>query len=856
MRLHVDLEAEELIRGGMEPDEARRQASISFGGLQRATEDAMDEGSVRWLAGARRDVRIAARALLRQKTFAITATLAMALAIAVNTTMFSMLDAMINPSIGAREPERLFYIQYFGDPRHRVDFTANERAVDAAVGAQDGYTAISSTTNAAAERGGHVTAANVASVRVNFFPTIGVTPLAGRLIPGADLASSSSSIVISTRLRAALFSEAETSVGATIVVDGATYTIIGVIERYGAFGPLDYDAWTFAPPNAILYGKLIRLNGGTTLEQTQRRLDLLAAQLALQASEPTKDTRFYLQPVLRQFHASRFHYALIGSGLAILLVACTNLANLQLARGLTRSAELAVRASLGASRQQIVTQLVLECGLLSVVALCLALVFAIIGNAILRATIPPSVAEFVVQPHGSWRMVAFASFAAVVCLLAIGLLPAIRVSRVDLNTLLKGRAGTGAHKSNRRLYGILVVVQIALTLPLVSAAALLSREAARTADIHTLVREWIGYDPTPLIRVAVTLPRGNASQKLSLADKADEIVRHARAVPGVVDAAVVEAAYTTNSAITVDDPDGALREISAPTWSYNVVSAGYFRTFGLPLRAGHGFEEGRPDQPLGVVDERSVAFLWPRSNATGRLIKMARASTDSMSFRVVGVVGNLLTPDARDRQNAVSMTRMGSVYRLISSRDSITLFQRRQTIQLVARTSGNAADVAEPLRQALRSVSATTPLVTLYADYLGIPRLHITSRFFAGIFTTFAVLALGLSLLGVYAIVAQSVLDRQREVAVRIALGATSSSIVHALVREGNVLVLAGIALGLFLTKETVGWIAQFLQEDELYNAPFFGAVCVALFVITVAAALLPAIRATRLDPMQVLRAE
>ncbi|MEP6620788.1 MAG: ABC transporter permease [bacterium] len=859
MRLHVELETEELVRGGMPLEEARRQAAIAFGGLQRVTEDALDEGSVRWLDGARRDVRIAMRALLRQKTFAITATLAMALAIAVNTTMFSMLDGMINPTVGVREPERVFYIQYFGDPRHKVDFAASQRAIDATVGTRDGYTGISGNGNVstAAERGGHVAAARVARVRENFFPTLGVTPLAGRLTPGSDLASSTSSIVISARLRAALFNETEASVGASIIVDGETYTVIGVVERFEAFDPLDYDAWTFAPPNVVLSGRLVRLQTGTTLEQTQQRLDVLAAQLALAASEPTKDTRFYLKPVLRQFHANRFHYALIGSGLAILLVACTNLANLQLARGLTRGAELAVRSSLGASRRQIVTQLVLECGLLSAVALGLALLFAVVGNAVLRATIPPTVGEFVVQPHGSWRMVAVASLAAVVCLLAIGLLPAIRVSRIDLNALLKGRAGTGAHQSNRRLYGLLVVVQIALTLPLVCAAALLSREAARTADMQSLVHDWLGYDPTPLVHVGLTVPKATTpGQMISLADKTDEVVSRARTVPGVVDAAIVGIGYTMNSALTVDDPDGALREVAAPIWRYNVVSVGYFKTFGLPFLAGHGFEEGRFELPLGIVDARTAAYLWPRSVATGRLIKMARAHTDSVSFRVVGVVGDLLTPEARDRQAAVSLSRVGSVYRLITARDSIPLFRRPQSLQLVVRTTGNPAAVAELLRQRLRPVSASTPLVTPYTDYLGIPRLHVTSRFFAAIFTTFAALALGLSLLGVYAIVAQSVIDRQREVAVRIALGATSKSIVYTLIREGNVLVLAGVALGLFLTKETVGWIAQFLQEEELYNAPFFAAMCIALFAITVAAALLPAIRATRLEPMQVLRAD
>jgi ABC-type antimicrobial peptide transport system permease subunit len=196
------------------------------------------------------------------------------------------------------------------------------------------------------------------------------------------------------------------------------------------------------------------------------------------------------------------------------------------------------------------------------------------------------------------------------------------------------------------------------------------------------------------------------------------------------------------------------------------------------------------------------------------------------------------------------------VFRLITEQDSLTLAKYRRPLTMMVRVSGNPPAVAEGIRRAMRGSSDVPPSVMVHTESLGIPRTRLVTRFIAGLFTVFGVIALGLSALGVFAIVSQSVTDRKREVAVRISLGAPPRRIVHALLREGNVLVLAGIAIGLFLTKETVGWIEVFLGHVDLYSAPFFGAMCIALFVAMVSAALMPAVRATRLHPMEVLRAE
>jgi putative ABC transport system permease protein len=856
MRHHLELETEELVRNGVPANEAQRQAAIAFGGVQQRKEEAIEDSTFWWLDTLRRDVRISARTLLRHPTFAITATLALALAIAVNTSMFSVLDAMINPKVGVRNPEQLYHIRYFGHFGRRLGYSAPDRAL-----ASGGKT-YSSVTGArgylgtgAVERGDLIRRAGVLIVRPNFFETLGVAPLEGTLSPPADPVAASATVIISHRLRAQLFREGESPVGQSIDIDGTARRVIGVATQYGASSALNTDIWMFPPPGMELMAGIIRLRDGVTEDDANRELTILASRIALGEGEKTTDARFALTPFKHQFEFQRFHYALIGAGIAVLLVACTNLANLQLARGLGRASELAMQSALGASRRQIVTQLMVESGVLAVAATALSLVLAFAGNAAIRATIPPNIGGYVVEPQTSWRMGVFAAIVAVLSLVLVGLAPAIRVSRVDLNSLLKSRAGTGAHRTNRRTYGALVITQIALTLPLVCAAVLLSRSAIRLGSPEYRKQDQYGFDTRPIIFVTYVLPLTDA--KIPIAEIAGSLVSQARGVQGVSDAAVRIQAELHNGAVSVDDNDGSVREIQAPGHGYDIVSPSYFRTMGLPLERGHDFAEGGHAEPLVVMDRGSGWYLWPRSAPIGRSVKLGEMHSGLPWIKVVGIVGDSLSEEARQIRRMVDTLQVNHVYRVLTLNDSLPQSKYPLFLQLIVRANQDPQRVASRLRHAPHGVETIRPpVVASFDDSRGIPERVAVLRFIAGLFTTFGVLALGLSALGVYGIVAQSVTDRKREVAVRISLGATTKQIIHALIREGNVLVLAGVAIGLYMTKETIGWLGSFLGEVDMANALLFGALCVALFCAMVLSALIPAFRATKLDPMQVLRAE
>jgi putative ABC transport system permease protein len=851
LRMHLELEAEDLIRRGLPADEAHRQAAIAFGGLQQVKEAALERSTFQWLRDLRRDARIAARTLARQRTFAITAILALGLAIAVNTTMFSVVDAMLHPPTALRHPERLATIRYWGVSRLRLDPTEGDRALREGGATYASFSAHRWSGQLSVERGGSGQLATSLVARANFFETLDAAPTEGRLVPGQDLASVASSVVISERLRAQLFPDRVSAVGERVLIDGSPLSVIGVVRRSNDVG-LDADLWRFAPDDDFRSATVLRLRAGEMFESAERELALMAARLAQAGGEPTSTVRVQLKPLSRQFSAKREHFALLGATLAVLLVACTNLGNLQLARGLGRAGELAVRASLGATRKQIVAQLVLESAVLVATGLLLSLLFSYAANAWVRASIPPEVGDYTIIPKADSRMLLFAMGAAVVSVVTTGFAPALHVSRLDLNTLIKSRTGTGEHRRRRPLYGGLVALQIGLTMPLVFTAVFLARQSWDfTRDDYYFNK--LGYDPRPLVTVLATIgpvEKGGPS----LADLMADLVRRARALPGVTNATASLQAPTVGHALTVDGPDGALREVGTPNFSYKFVTPGYFETFGLAVAKGRAFPDGLHAASAVIVDEFTAAYLWPYADPVGRRIRFGPARSAEPWVPVEGVLANRMSGEAREIAAINMGSRVNAAYRVISVDDTLPSRTGMASLTLTLRAQRDPSTVAVVARRAMHGVGVRAPLVVPTLEWMGLAKQVAAARFGAMIASVFALIAIGLSALGVYGVVVQAAADRRREVAVRVSLGATSRQIVRALIRDGNVFVLAGLLLGQVLTVVVARWLG--VAEAFESRGLLFGGIIASLFVIMALAGLLPAYRATLLDPMEVLRAE
>jgi putative ABC transport system permease protein len=824
----------------------------------------------------RSTLRIALRTLARHRGFTAVAIVSLAVAIALNTTMYSALDAMLDPRINARQPDLIYSLRYYGDYRRKLSPDDVEKALRAGMRGYEGVTGFRGYTNfwrqvPIAENGSRYQRVQPFVVRSDFFDFLGSQPREGRTFLARD--EGELNAVISDRLAAKLFPD-ESPVGRSLLLEGIGYTVIGVVERNSTFTPLAGDIWILrsagTPPVQI---GLIRFREKINQYDINDQLKVIAAQLALAVGEKPSQVGFRgLQFVLRHYTIASFHLALVGAVAAVLLVACANLANLQLARGLARSRELALRSAVGASRRQLVGHLLLESALLALGGLALGLVLTLWGVHVMRASVPPVMAGVIIEPQTSWRMFVFAAGAALVCLFLVGLVPALHVSKVDPDTLLKAGSGTGANREHRKRYGVMVVAQIGFALPVLIGAIVVFRAALKIHDHSHFVRNVYGYDPAPIVAANVPIAPSEGSTVVRIADAAAELKSRAQSVSGVVDAAAYYTRRPVGNMVMVDDANGYLREEMAHQWDYRMVSPSYFRVFGRSMAQGRDFEEGEFDGSGVIMDARSAKFLWKNENPIGRAIKFGNAQSKESWHRVIGIVGDMRDTFAIRRTDPYANYRLNQVYRVITPTDSIALrtirpglatvplaiAQLRATLTIYARARGNTELAAVRLQRELRSMrSADGPSAVPLEDELGISTWRIRQDFVASLFSTFALLGLGLVAIGVYGIVSHSVAERRRELAVRISLGATARNILHSVLREGNVLILAGVAIGLLFTKYTVLWLGSYFGgEHDGYNAPLFALIAAFLFGIAAFAAFVPAWRATRIDPVEALRHE
>ncbi len=805
------------------------------------------------------DLRIAVRSFARHRGFSLVAVLSLGLAIALNTTMYSVLDAMLDPRVDVSHPEDLYSLYAFGDRFGRISAKQRADLLRSASGVIVATTAVNTRFDGAMLEHGHrLRRGTVATVAPNIFQFLGVRPAQGRSFAEADYTDFSSPVVIGATVAAALF-PFDSPVGASITIDGEAHPIIGVVERASQLPGSAYDVWMLPAPTiplASLPMNVARLRSGLTLKQAQPTIDELNRRFgmfAAAAGEPSKGAGFLLKPIeFRQFHLAGFHFALIGAVLAVLLIACANLANLQLARGLGRSRELALRAALGATRRDIIAQLLLESGLLAGAGLAFGLVATLWANKLLEAHIPPSVADWVIAPQTSCRVFAFGIAACVVCVVIIGLVPALHVSRADPNELLKSGAGTGANASNRRKYSLMIALEMGLALAVLSGTALVVRSAFAYDTYDT------GFDVKPLARAWMfnRVPRAT----MRYIDVQNDILSRVKAVADVADAAVSTGGFFAGLHVAAVDAHGDKREYPARMQGYSIVSPTYLRTMGIPIIQGHDFADGTASVGEVIIDQQTALFLWPDGHAIGNQIKLGADSSRAPWLRVIGVSGMTHSHFAQheiDNPHAPPPHALGAIYYRPALSDTFVTNRNGYFNTLVVRAERDP----QHLPLALRRTFATLPSSWMsnaesMEDAIGLRTLRESHDFIAHIFQLFTLLALGLAALGIYGVVAHSVAERRREIGVRIALGADGRRILRAVLREGNAVALGGVAVGLLFTKYTMKWLYSFSFDGDEYDAPLFAAMAAVLFIVAVAAALGPALRATRIDPVEAMRSE
>ena len=801
------------------------------------------------------DLRYGVRMLLKHPGFTSIAILTLALGVGANTSIFSVVNALILRPLPYPDAERLMWVEEVsktnpGTPAyggHFLDWQQHSQSLDGIAQFEGGIRTLSGA--------GEPDRVDVGTISASLLPILGVQPLQlGRnFSPEEDKRGAARVAILSDNLWRDRYNGDRDIAGKTITLNDEVFTVVGVLPETFRFSshfdvcvPLALDPQQELTGESRSYQSTIaRLKPGLTIEQARLELDSL-----LQRYESTRpdgkwrfdDSRTRLVPLHEHLlgDTSRPLLVLLGAVGLILLIACANVANLLLARAVTRQKELAIRTALGASRLRLVRQMLTECLLLAVGGGAAGLLLAswlttLLGTLNSTATIGEmaGVAAITID----LRVLGFTLLITLLTGLLFGLLPAIRLSRPDVNVALKeGGHAQGLH--GRRLRGALMVSEVALAILLLVGAGLLIRSFVKLLDVDP------GYRADNLLTARLQLPP-RYSEQFRRVQFYEQTLQRLEALPGVQAVGVTSHLPLTNynlgGNVRVEGrvkPEGE-QETSAPIAS---VNPDYFRAMGIGLRAGRVFTDldGKGAPSVAVLSEALARELFPDDDPLGKRLVIAAAGGESTT--VIGVVQDI-------RHQGLDQQIDLACY--LSFRQT-----PRPGVALLLRTGGDPRSLTTAVRAAVREVDPALPVFQIMTMNERLSNSVGARRFNLMLLGAFAGLALLLAGVGVYGVISYVVTGRTHEIGIRMALGAQSSDVLGLFIRQGMTLVLLGVGLGLFgafaLTRVMTGLLFAVGAKDPVT----FAAVAVLLSLIALLACYIPARRAARVDPLIALRHE
>jgi putative ABC transport system permease protein len=803
------------------------------------------------------DLRFALRQLRKSPGFTLIAVLTLALGIGANTAIFSVIYAVLLRPLPYPEGDRLMIITETdaNQPQISVSFPDyldwrrdNTTFENIAVSRRESYN-LSGLQGRAPEQisGGLVTA--------NFFKVIGLTPQLGRVFTEEeDRVGGPLVAVISDRLWQRVFSRDPNVLGRSVNFGNQPYTIIGVMppqmfspRTVEVWFPLmrrtDDQMWQTRDNHPGLFG-WGRLKNGVTTEQALNELKQIAARLAKQYPDSNSAVSVTVTPLLENqvgdYRASL--NLLLGAVALVLLIACANLANLLAARGAARAREFAVRAAVGASRWQIIRQLLIESVVLALVGGTLGLCLAAWGRDLLVALSPAGVPRFKDLPLDGW-VLSFSVALSFVTSLLFGLWPAWHTSRADIQLALKsGGHGSSDAPGARRSRDLLVVAEVALTLVLLSTAGLVLKSFANARSLG------LGFDPNLLLSARIDLPEPSYSDAKKLLNFSTALMEKLSTLPGVEHVALSSTPPLMTGWQTSFVPEGAAEPEPGkfPSLEMNVVTAGYFQTLKTPLLRGRSFEAGdtKDVPPVMIVDQLFVDRYFPGQDAVGKRVRMSTGEKGEREYRtIVGVVPHLKV--------------YGFEEVVVLPQAYLPMTQQPQTgLVALLRTSLSPNSFEKPVRDIVASLDPAQPAFEFKTMQERVEETWATPRLMSFLLVCFAVLALTLAVVGLYGVMAFNGLRRMREIGVRLALGARPAQIRAMMLGQGMRLLGGGIVLG-FAGAFALSRVIRSLLFGVNANDPLiYGAVTLVLAGAALFACWLPARRASRVNPMVTLRAE
>jgi predicted permease len=846
---HLELAERDAIAAGVMPEEARQAARRNFGGIEQMKEDHRDHRGVRWMENLLRDFRYGVGGLARDPGFALVTIGLLALGIGANSAMFSIVDAVLLKPLPFPEPERMVRV-WEAPPQGRNGTTTLTFLDWKRQGDVFEALSVESATKAAVATGGDPARVPGKLVSADYFQVFGVKPQIGRtFVPGEDQPGAASVVVLSHAFWQTQFAGDPGVLNRDLVLDGEPHRIIGVLPT----GSFDRDEAVFWKPLIFARDQLNRgqhwltpvgrLRAGVSLEQARAKMTMLRASLDDVIFQ--KDWGFAVDPFAQMLVGDtlrRSIYLAFGAVLMVLLIACANVANLALAKGATRRKEMALRAALGASRGRLIGQLLTES-----LVLCLlgGVAGVALGSLLLRAAAPLVAGSlpFTADLSMDLRVLGFAAAAVMAVLILVGLLPSLRTSLGKLsNALNQGtRGSSGSSAAVRRT---IVIGEVAASVVLICGAALLFKSLAKLQQVDTGVR--IDH----VITMSADLPSTAYPSPESAARFYEAVVQRLQAVPGVEQASVSQGLPLQGVQWGEYLSLPGVKEFVLVR--LKLVDPGYFGALEIPVETGRGIEKGdRAGAPPVVVINQEVARQLSKTfgiaNPVGRTVGIwvpgyGPIPESLVKLEIVGVIRGERTAGLNAPAELVAYLPLAQA--------------PRQDIKLVVRTRIAPAAAVPGIREAVRQVDPNLPL----GDAMTMEQVKEQSMLWARqptwVVGAFAGVAALLAALGLYGVLAHAVTQQRREIGIRMALGASSGDVLSHILRSAFAMLIVGLAGGLAGAVALTRVLKSLLFQVSALDPVALAVACFLMTFVGMLAAWIPASRATRVDPMTVLRDE
>ena len=852
---HLQLHIDDNLRAGMTASEARRQALIKLGGLDSTKEAYRDRRGWPGLESLGRDLRYGLRTLLKSPGFAVAGILILGLGIGVNSAIFTVVNAVVLRPLPFADADRIVRLWHTPpqstfpgmrtfslSPANFLDWEAQSRSFAAMAIYRGGQPTLT----------GQGEPAAVQSLRASasFLPIFGLQPILGRGFSLAeDREGAPPTVLLSEAFWRSRFGADPSIVGRTILLNLTAYTVIGVVPapsfltQVQVWTPLLWGPRDRGERANHNYRAVAKLKAGVAVAMAQADLDTISARLEQQYPAENKDWGALVLPLQDDLvgDARLSLLVLLGAVALVLLIACANLANLLLVRTHGRAKEIALRGALGASRWRVVQQLLAEGLLLGIgggAAGFLAASYGVDGLVAIFGNALPRAQDVVLDG----RVLAFTTGLSLATGLLAAFFPAWQLSGRDANEVLKTGVSRGSSAGgDGRLRQGLVVSEVALALMLLIGAGLLMR------SLNSLRAVDPGFDARNVLTASIGIPMAKYATEAQRNQFFDRVRREVEALPGVESAAWIDSLPMRGGSTQYVQAEGQppVQDSELPTVAVRMPSPGYFRTARIPLLAGRDFTDadgfGRPG--VIILSERTAKRFWPNENPLGKHVTLKMMSDEPRE--VVGIVGEVkigsLDAGAADSETALYAPAAQFAF---------------NGADLAVRTTVPPESLAPALVAAVHAVDPEQPVLEIQTLQHVVDESLGQRPTAMWLLAAFAGLALTLASVGVYSVLAYTVRQRVREIGIRMALGAPAAGVLRMVVIDGLKPTVAGVVLGLLLAAVLVRLMEALLFGVSPYDPGTFALVAGLVVVVGLLATLIPAYRATRVDPIGTLRAE